>query len=214
MRKVIRKKSLAVAASLGLLCAAPIFTTPSAFAVAPVSINQDTDVPWSSAIENPFDGKLVYDKHFTDNFAFVTSWSRQGIKATYTEYWSEVVGYRQVWKSRRVRYHNNRREQYRNYDRYIDERYPYQEPIYDRRWRSKSPKSLMFAINGEIYTYTNGEVDRQLAEALANAPTGTMTVRAVWDNDSTSDFPIGGGTVEAWKNVFQAKPQRSRFANQ
>ncbi|MEI6329169.1 MAG: hypothetical protein WCP16_08050 [Pseudanabaena sp. ELA645] len=210
MQKTILQKLSALATSVGFLCV----ITPSAFAVSPVSINQDANVPWSSAIENPFDGKLVYDKHFEDSFAFVTSWSKQGIKATYTEYWSEVVGYRQVWKTRRVRYHNNHRGQYRNYDHYIDERYPIQEPIYDRRSRSKSPKSLMFAINGEIYTYTSGEVDRQLAEALANAPTGTMTVRVVWDNDSTSDFPIGGGTVEAWKSVFQAKPQRSRFANQ
>ena len=214
MRKIIRQKYLTLATSLGLLVGTPILIAPSAVAVNPVSINQDSDVPWSSAIENPFDGKLVYDKHFSDNFAFVTSWSKQGIKATYTEYWSEVVGYRQVWKTRRVRYQNNHRGKYRNYDGYIDERYPYQEPIYDRRSRSKSPKALLFAINGEIYTYTNGEVDQQLAEVLANAPEGTMTIRAVWDNDSTSDFPIGGGTVEAWKNVFKAKPQRSRFANQ
>jgi len=213
MRKIIRQ-NITLVTSLGLLLGTPILIAPSAIAVNPVSINQDADVPWSSAIENPFDGKLVYDKHFSDNFAFVTSWSRQGIKATYSEYWSDVVGYRQVWKTRRVRYQNNHRGQYRNYDGYIDERYPYQEPIYDRRSRSKSPKALLFAINGEIYTYTNGEVDQKLAEVLANAPEGTMTIRAVWDNDSTSDFPIGGGTVEAWKNVFKAKPQRSRFANQ
>ena len=210
MQKTILQKLSALATSLGLL----FVITPSAFAVSPVSINQDANVPWSSAIENPFDGKLVYDKHFEDSFAFVTSWSKQGIKATYSEYWSEVVGYRQVWKTRRVRYHNNHRGRYRNYDGYIDERYPYQEPIYDRRSRSKSPKSILFAINGEIYTYTNGEVDRQLAEVLANAPAGTMTVRAIWDNESTTDFPIGGGTVEAWKTVFKVKPQRSRFANQ
>ena len=214
MRKIIRQKYLTLATSLGLLVGTPILIAPSAVAVNPVSINQHTDVPWSSVIENPFDGKLVYDKHFSYNFAFVTSWSRQGIKATYTEYWLEVVGYRQVWKTRRVRYHNNRRGQYRNYDHYIDERYSDPEPIYERRSRSKSPKALLFAINGEIYTYTNGEVDQKLAEVLANAPEGTMTIRAVWDNDSTSDFPIGGGTVEAWKNVFKAKPQRSRFANQ
>ncbi len=218
MRKVIPQKCLALVTSLGLLWGTPILITPSAEALSPVSINQDADVPWSSAIENPFDGKLVYDKHFSDNFAFVTSWSRQGIKATYTEYWSELVGYRQVWKSRRVRYYNNHRGQYRNYDRsydhYIDERYSDPEPIYERRSRSQSPKALMFAINEEIYTYTSGEVNSQLAEALAKAPAGTMTIRAVWDNDSTTDLPIGGGTVEAWKTVFQPKPQRSRFGNQ
>jgi hypothetical protein len=205
----MRQKYLACGISIGLLFA----IAPSAFAVSPVSINRDANVPWSNVIDNPFDGKLVYDKHFTDDFAFVTSWSKQGIKATYTEYWSEVVGYRQTWRSRRI--YRGDRYSYRDRDRYIiDERYPYQEPIYDKISRSKSPRAILFAINGEIYTYTNGEVNQQLAEILANAPAGTMTVRAVWDNDSTTDLPIGGGTVEAWKTVFQAKPQRSRFANQ
>jgi hypothetical protein len=54
--------------SVGLLFS----VTPSAFAVLPASVNQDADVAWSNVVDNPFDGKLVYDKHFTDNFAFVT----------------------------------------------------------------------------------------------------------------------------------------------
>jgi len=192
----MRQKYLALGISFGLLFA----IVPSAVAVSPASINQDADVPWSNIIDNPFDGKLVYDKHFTDNFAFVTSWSNQGIKATYTEYRSEVIGYRRVWRNRRA-YHGDR---YR--DRYIDGRYPYQEKIYNKISRSKSPKAILFAVNGEIYTYTSGEVNRQLAEALANAPAGVMTVRAVWADDSTTDFPIGSSTVEAWKIIFKAKP--------
>ena len=183
----MHQKYVAMGISIGLLFA----ITPNAFAVVPVSVKQGSDVPWSSVVDNAFDGKLVYDKHFTDDFAFVTSWSRQGIKATYTEYWTETVGYRSIRKTRRIWYH----------DRYIDERYTDKDPI--REQRSRSPKALLFALNGEIYTYTNGEVDRQLAEVLANAPAGNMTIRAVWRDDSTSDLPIGAGTVEAWKSIFK-----------
>ena len=185
--------------SIGLLLA----LTPSAFAVTPASVSQDADVPWSSVVENPFDGKLVYDKHFTDDFAFVSSWSRQGIKATYTEYWSDVVGYRHSWKSRRVWRH----------DRYIDERYSNPEPIYVKRSRSRSPKALLFSAQGKIYTYTGGEVDAELSAALASLPTGNTTIRAVWSDDQTTDFPIGASTVESWKTIFKVAPPPSRFGN-
>jgi hypothetical protein len=40
--------------SIGLLFS----LTPSGFAVTPASVSQDTDVPWSSVVENPFDGNL------------------------------------------------------------------------------------------------------------------------------------------------------------
>jgi hypothetical protein len=183
----MRQKCLAFGMSIGLVFA----IVPSVFAVSPVSINQDADLPWSTIIDNPFDGKLVYDKHFTDNLAFVTSWSKQGLKATYTEYWSEVIYYRRVWRNRH------------------GDRYSHQEPIYNKISRSKSPKAILFSVNGEIYTYTSGEVNRQLAEALANAPAGAMTVRAVWADDSTTDFPIGSSTVEAWKIVFKTKSERN-----
>jgi hypothetical protein len=133
----LRLRNFALGISIGLFFAA----TPNAFAVSPVSVNQDAEVSWSNIIDNPFDGKLVYDKHFTDDFAFVTSWSRGEIKATYTEYWSEIVGYRRAWKNRRVWHH----------DRYIDERYSQREAIYEKRSRSRSPKALLFAMNGEIY---------------------------------------------------------------
>lgn len=185
--------------SIGLLLATPFST----FAVTPASVNQDANISWSSIVENPFDGKIVYDKHFSDNFAFVSSWSKQGIKATYTEYWSEVVGYRRVWRDRRI-WHR---------DRYINQRYSDQEPIYERRARSRSPKALLFSSQGKIYTYTNGEVDPELAAALVNLPEGNTTIRAVWNNDQTTDFPIGAGTVETWKTIFKVEPPPSRFRN-
>ena len=185
--------------SIGLLLA----LTPSAFAVTPVSIDQDAGVPWSNVVENPFDGKLVYDKHFSDDFAFVTSWSKQAIKATYTEYWSQIIGYRQVWRTRRVWRH----------DRYFDDRYRDREAIYEKRSRSRSPKALLFSSQGKIYTYAAGAVDPELLAVLANFPAGNTTIRAVWNNEQTTDFPIGAGTVESWRSIFKAEPQPPRFGN-
>jgi hypothetical protein len=165
----------------------------SALAVAPVSIDQNANVAWSTVINNPFDGAIVYDKNFGDGFAFVSSWSKQGIYMTHTRYWSEVVGYRTVWRTRTIEEHGRRR--------YV--RYPEQEPIRRSYSRDRTPEKLMFAINGQLYTYEQGEVPEDLAAALAGAPSGNMLIRLVWQDGSTSDTEIGANTVEAWKTVFQ-----------
>jgi hypothetical protein len=80
------------------------------------------------------------------------------------------------------------------------------QPIYESRSRRKSPKTLMFAINGQIYTYEKGEVPDELAYALADAPEGNMIIRVVWHDETTWDVPIGAGTVAAWREVFRPNP--------
>lgn len=166
----------------------------SAKAVPPVSIDQYADVPWSVLQNNPFDGKLVYDKHFDDHFAFVTMWSPSGIKATYTSYWREQVDWRYVWKSRYIWKDGKR----------IEERYREREAVYERRSSQRIPKALLFAINGQVYRYESGAVPPDLARALATAPAGNMLIRVVWDNDQTWDAPIGEGTVATWRTVFSS----------
>jgi hypothetical protein len=197
MERKHSSQTLSWGISLGLLLALP----SAVWAVPPASVDRDGNVPWSSIVENPFDGKIVYDKHFGDDFAFVTSWSSQGIRATYTEYSSVQVGSRRTWKSRRV-WHR---------DRYINDRYLDHQPIYELRSRSQSPQALLIASQGKIYRYTDGEVDPELAAVLASLPAGNTTIRAVWDNEQTKDFPIGAGTVEAWKSIFKAPPKPPRF---
>jgi hypothetical protein len=53
-----------------------------ATASSPAPVDQHAQVAWSTVQENPFDGKLVYDKHFDDGFAFVTVWSKRWIRAS------------------------------------------------------------------------------------------------------------------------------------
>jgi hypothetical protein len=36
-------------------------------------------VQWSQVVENTFDGAVVYDKHYANNFTFVSSRSKQDI---------------------------------------------------------------------------------------------------------------------------------------
>lgn len=168
--------------------------TPASFAVAPVTISQSTRVEWSRVMDDPFDGKVVYDKNFDSGgtFEFISRWSPQGIQATYKEYFSEIAGYRTVWRSNWVGTGKKRREI----------RYPDQEPIYRRYSTNRTPKAIKFAINGQVLTYEQGAVSPELATALASAPPGNMTIRLMWEDGGSTDMAIGRGTVEAWKTIF------------
>ncbi|MDX2096825.1 MAG: hypothetical protein SFW36_03545 [Leptolyngbyaceae cyanobacterium bins.59] len=188
---------------LGLGLTFTLLMVPKGFAVQPAPINQDASVSWSSVINDPFDGRVVYDKNFGDGFAFVSSWSMQGIRATYTTYWSTVVGYRTVWRTRTVSDgHNKRREV----------NYPVQEPIYESRSRKESPQAILFAISGQVYTYEGGSVTPELATALSNAPRGNMRIRLRWADGRTTDLEIGAGTVESWKSIFRVTAAASEPA--
>lgn len=186
----MKQKLLSLGISLGVFFS-PI---PAAFAVQPAPVGSNANVEWSRVVENPFDGKIVYDKHFTNDFAFVTSWSQSGIRATYTEYRSEFVGYRTIWRT--STYHDKRGR--KRYSRYAD-----QEPIYRRYSINSIPSSLQFAIAGQVFTYEGGAVSPDLAAALASAPVGNMPIRVVWSDGRTRDMEIGRGTVNAWKTIYQ-----------
>lgn len=181
--------------NLGLSIGLALSMTPASLAVAPVTISQSTKVEWSRVIDDPFDGKVVYDKNFDPGgtFEFISRWSSQGIQATYKEYFSEIAGYRTMWRNDWVGTGKKRRQV-----RYAD-----QEPIYRRYNTNRTPKAIKFAINGQVLTYEQGTVSPELAAALASAPPGNMTIRLMWDDGGSTDMAIGRGTVEAWKTVFR-----------
>ncbi|MBF2029262.1 MAG: hypothetical protein IGS48_21295 [Oscillatoriales cyanobacterium C42_A2020_001] len=182
--------------SLGFTIGLALSVTPASFAVAPVTISQSTKVELSQVMDDPFDGKVVYDKNFDPGgtFEFISRWSPQGIQATYKEYFSEIAGYRTVWRSDWVGTGKKRREI----------RYPDQEPIYRRYSTNRTPKAIKFAINGQVLTYEQGTVSPELATALASAPSGNMTIRLMWDDGGSTDMVIGRGTVAAWKTIFRS----------
>lgn len=164
--------------------------------VQPSPVNQDSSVPWSKITDDPFEGKIVYDKDF-DGFggshAVVSSWSSQAIRITY--FWQEkkVDYYKQVKRTRTVQ-RNNRNE---------EEVYWETEPVYKTDWLNKNPETIIFSLNGKIYNYEGGKISDELATALANAPNGNMKIRLVWSDGSTTDTTIGSGTVKAFKTIYQ-----------
>lgn len=161
--------------------------------IQPSPVNQDSSVPWSKVIDDPFDGKIIYDKDFNDNYAIVSSWSNQSIRLTY--FWQEkkLDYYKQVRRTKTVT-RNNRTE---------EEVYWESEPVYQTYWLTRNPETIMFSINGEIYHYQGGIISNDLVKALANAPDGNMKIRLVWSDQSTTDSVIGSGTVKAWKSIYQ-----------
>ncbi|MGA7935955.1 MAG: hypothetical protein WCA35_20550 [Kovacikia sp.] len=178
--------------SLGFCLGVFLSATSTSFAVEPAPIKDSDKVEWSKIVEHPFDGQVVYDKNFNDDLIFVSSWAKGGIRATYTQIQSRIVGYRTIWRTRTVK------RQGRKYQ----ERYEEQEPIYQKFRTDRFVKSLQFAINGQIHTYESGTVPPDLAAALASAPAGNMLIRIVWQDGGTKDMEIGKGTVEAWKTIF------------
>ena len=183
---------------LGLSVGLALSLGSSAGAVQPAPIEGNADVQWSKVVSDPFDGTVVYDKNFNPSdhgYVFVTSWSKGGIRATYTWYESAIDGYRTVWRSRWV--HRKGKK--------VEEQYPEQEPIYRYTRFDDTPKAILVAVNSQVYTYEDGAVSSELAAALMSAPPGNMRIRLVWEKGKTKDIEIGKGTVEAWKTVFREK---------
>jgi hypothetical protein len=162
----------------------------TALAVQPASVKENDRGPWSQIINDPFDGAIVFDKDFNDVSTFVTTWSPKEIRATLVEHRAITVGYRQVRKY--GPWHNGRRRSYYETERITAD-------------RVTSPTELKFAIYGKVYTYTDGVVPADLAEALSNAPAGDMFIRAVWPDTTNSTMRIGPQTVLSWRTIFKAK---------
>ncbi|WP_069792011.1 hypothetical protein A5482_009200 [Cyanobacterium sp. IPPAS B-1200] len=160
--------------------------------ILPSPINQNSRVPWSEVVEDPFDGNIVYDKDFGSNHATVSSWAKDSIRLSYFRREQEITSYRNVRRTRKV---------WRK-DRYIEEVYWETEPVYRSYWVSNTPKQILFSINGVVYRYDGEVVSDELASALANAPEGNMRIRLVWEDQRTQDVMIGGGTVRAWQQIF------------
>ena len=147
---------------------------------------------------------LSYDQRFTDDFAFVASWSSREIRASYTRYWREFTGYRVVYQEAQEkvcldrRYH---RDDCREYT-YVTRRRPKREATYVNHSETLGLRSLYFSVHQKLYTYNGGAVPPDLGRALADAPEGNMLVRAELTNGTVIDLPIDEGTVRTWRSIF------------
>lgn len=180
--------------NLGLGLSLLLSNAVASLAVSPAPIASDARVRWSTVLEDPFEGTIVYDKHYSDKFALVTSWARSGIRATYSEFDEEITGYTTVWETRRFKDKNGK-------ERKVE--VPVQQPVYKKVRSDRTPQAILLLINGKVHTYEKGPVSAALARALANAPDANLPIRLVWEDAGTMDMVIGKGTVAAWKTIFR-----------
>ena len=171
-------------------------------AVEPATINEKSSVNWSSLINDEFDGLIVYDKHFVDDYSIVSSWSKQAIQITVSKELSKLTGYRRVRSSKTSKDTKISRD--RDRDRDNDRCTCEEEPIYTQYTQNYQVSSFMISINSRSYKYDQGSVPLQLAQALANAPINkNVRIRILTDDGFTVNSEIGAGTVKAWRQIFR-----------
>ena len=178
-----------------------ISMTAPALAVAPASVDANDHVEWSKVVENPFDGKIVYDRNYSSGFVFVSSWAKSGIGMTYNRIGAKLIGYDAGFGH--GGFGSFGFGHYRRgfgvglglgYDA---------DPVYRYYITESVPDSISLAIAGKVYTYSSGPVSPDLAAALASAPPEKIKIRLVWKDGNTKDTEIGKDTVKAWKTIFQ-----------
>jgi hypothetical protein len=159
--------------------------------IKPVQIQEADPLNWSQPIQDPVDGWMVADKDYNPYSVLLSTWSTEAIRVTFRQRNDIVLSYTrdidffECDDGRRVSYPQVRA---RTEDRVV------------------IPSALWFAINNKAYVYRGGKVAPELAQALANAPAGDMFIRAVWPDKRIYDMRVGGGTVAAWKRIYQEVP--------
>ncbi|MBW4470355.1 MAG: hypothetical protein KME45_08100 [Stenomitos rutilans HA7619-LM2] len=183
---------------IGLGLSFTICTAMPALAVQPATVDASDNVAWSKVVENPFDGKIVYDRNYNRGFVFVSSWSKNGIGVTYNRVGSRLIGYDAGFGYSGFGFGHRSRGFGLGLGLFSSG-----DPVYRYYLTESVPDSISLAIGGKVYTYTSGPVLPELATALATAPSGNIAIRLIWNDGKTKDTEIGKDTVKAWKTIFQ-----------
>lgn len=186
---------------LGLGLGFALSTVSPALALQPASVRANDSVAWSKVVENPFDGKVVYDRNSQGGSIIISSWAKSGIRATYLQKDSVPVA-EQPSSGFGLGFglgFGRGRGFGRGFGLFANTAVP----VYQQSLVGSVPDSLNIAINGKVYTYTDGAVSPELSAALASAPSQNVKVRLVWKDGRTQDTEIGKGTVDAWKTIFR-----------
>ncbi len=191
---------------LGLGLSFTVSMASPVLAVAPAPVDANDNVAWSKVVENPFDGKIVYDRNYKSGFVFVSSWAKSGIGVTYNRIGSRLIGYDAGFGHSGFGLSGFGLSGFEHYRRGFGlglGLFSDADPVYRYYIIENVPDSISLAIAGKIYTYTSGPVSPELATALASAPPGNIAIRLLWNDGRTKDTEIGKETVKAWKTIFQ-----------
>ncbi len=183
---------------LGLGLGFALSSVSPALALQPASVRANDNVAWSKVVENPFDGKVVYDRNYQGGSVVISSWAKSGIRATYIQKDSVPVAEPPSFGFGLGFGGGFGRGFGRGFGLFANTA----APVYRQSLVGSVPDSLNIAINGKVYTYTDGAVSPELSAALGSAPSQNVKVRLVWKDGRTKDTEIGKGTVNAWKTVF------------
>ncbi|MEM9538624.1 MAG: hypothetical protein AAGA60_03835 [Cyanobacteria bacterium P01_E01_bin.42] len=201
---------------LGLLALLSTTLTLPAFAVEPALVDYRDRVSWSEVEYSEFDGLYVNDRHTGIGGRrdyFVSQWSKSGIRLTVRDSFVASVSIvsRVRYRSRRKYNHHRERWETVSIPRTVRER------VENWSYNDYTPSAIHFIIDGDRYTYTEGEVSPELANALANAPIENMTIRLEFAETNQRDIKplmeveIGKGTVRAWRQVFAETSDRAEI---
>jgi hypothetical protein len=215
-------KILSLVYSLGIGLLFNLANSSNARAVEPF-VRPDGDFKWSQIIQHTSFGPTVYDRDYNKpqkrvciefvgdcdrSMEALSSWSKSGIRFTYASGNRSISGYEKVEHQRRIRDrpdwgHERKRSERKEAESYHWETYTVDEPIYSWNETHKSPPSIRFTIDQQVFVYESGPVSPELAKALANAPDRTMEIELVWQDGTTTQARIGKGTIRTWKTIFQ-----------
>ncbi|WP_204102284.1 MULTISPECIES: hypothetical protein [Spirulina sp. CCY15215] len=204
----MKQKLLTIVALLSTVSVLP------AFAVEPSLVNYGDRVSWSEVEYSEFDGLYVNDRHTGiggDRDYFVSQWSQSGIRFTFRDNFVASISIvpRIEYQSRR--HYNHRTDEWED----ISVPETVNERVENWGYRDYSPTVIHFSINGEQYSYTEGKVSPELANALANAPAKNMKIRLEFSDTPQYDLKplmeveIGQKTVLTWRKVFAVSRDRT-----
>jgi hypothetical protein len=201
---------------IAILALFGVAAMPPAFAVEPSLVNYRDRVSWSEVEYSNFDGLYVNDRHTGiggDRDYFVSQWSRKAIRLTFRDSFIASISIVPRVRYRSRRHYNHRRKKWESisFPEVVNER------VANWSYHEYSPLAIHFRINDEEYTYNDGEVAPELANALANAPAENMIVRLEFAESNQHNLKplmeveIGKRTVLAWRQVFAEEPDRAEI---
>lgn len=160
--------------------------------VESASLDTDLDVPWSEPVlvRDPFEGEFVgiFDRHFFFSRVLDTS-----ARLEVVSLWSpDTIRFLLAYRDRDC-HGSTFHHQTISRDCLVSNAALKITDVYLKLGES------VFRLEGSNSRF---EVDKKLATALKNSPSGNVDIRLIVENGETVDSEIGKETVKAWGEIY------------